>query len=448
MKSIHPVHQPSQDVVQTARKVIHDPVFCQDHRASDKCFTRHRRLTFMNVLLLLLQKTVRSIQLHLNDFFQTLDPNSLSVTPSSWCEARLKFRHTAFIELNQRAIIEVVYGGKSNFAVRRWNGYRVLAIDSSLIRLPNQKELGEKFGWVECSNQAGHSGHYPQARLSVLTDVLNRIGLQTLFVPWKTEERDLAFEHIQRMDQKDLGVLDRGFASYELFAQFVVHQRGFVCRCPRSSFSAVNQLFEDNQAGCSVIVTLRPSDKTQNSVQQAGLPEEIQVRFVTVRLKTGELEVLATNLLDESLYPTEQFKDLYHCRWGIETFYGVIKGRLDLENFTGYSQEAVLQDLHATIFLSNFESVLIEPAQQQLAQKSEGLKHPQQVNHAVSFHTIKSQIIALLLSSEPISEVLPKLRRLFLNNPVSSRPERYVPRRKRSGWRSYQYQRNVRKVVF
>ena len=448
MQSIHPVSQPSQVTVQTTRQLIYEPLFCERHRTNDKHFTRQRRLTFMNVVGLLLQKTVRSIQLHLNDFFEAFASDCPAVTPASWCEARLKLRHTAFIELNERAILDVAYGGQSNFAVRRWKGHRLLGLDSSLIRLPNRAALGQEFGWVQCSNQAGSAGQYPQGRLSVLTDLLNRIAIHTLFVPWQQGERDLVVEHLPRMEPDDVGILDRGFAAYELFAQFVARQRLFVCRCPTSSFAIVNQLFQDNRAGRSVIVTLRPSSHTRAQVRQAGLPEELRLRFVTVRLNTGQLEVLATNLLEESRYPTEEFQKLYNCRWGIETFYGLLKGRLDLENFTGLSAEAVRQDLHATIFLSNLESILIQPAQEQLQHKSQSLEHRQQVNHAVSFHAIKSQIIALLLSSQPITEVLPQLQRLFLSNPVSRRPERKVPRRKRSAWRSYQYQRNTRKVVF
>ena len=448
MQTLRPVHPPSETAVQTVRDLIHDEAFCQQHRACPKNFTRRRKFTFMNVVVVLLQKTVRSIQLHLHDFFEALAPNSPTVKASSWCEARLKLRHTAFLELNQRAILDVVYRGQSDLPVRRWNSHRLIAIDSSLIRLPNQKALGQEFGWVECSNQQGPSGRYPQARLSALTDVLNRIVIQTFFVPWQRGERDLAVEHIRALQPDDIGLLDRGFASYELWAQFIGQDRRFVCRCSTSSFSIVNQLFQDNQAGRSVTVILRSGSEKRAEMRRLGLPEEITVRFVTVRLKTGELEVLATNLLDEERYPTEEFGELYHCRWGVETYYGLVKGRLDLENFTGLSAEAVRQDLYATIFLSNLESILIQPVQEQLRQKSETLKNEQQVNHAVSFHALKSQIIRLLLSAEPISEVLPKLQRLFLDNPVSDRPERKVPRRKKSAWVSYHYQRNTRKVVF
>jgi hypothetical protein len=112
------------------------------------------------------------------------------------------------------------------------------------------------------------------------------------------------------------------------------------------------------------------------------------------------------------------------------------------------SAEAIRQDLHATIFLSNLESILIQPAQARLRQASAQRKHPAQVNHAVSFHALKSQIIQLLVSEEPIGQVLPKLERMFLDNPVSARPGRKVPRQKQSAWRSYHYQRNTRKSVF
>jgi hypothetical protein len=448
MRNLTSLDRASQGVIQTVRELIDDELFCWRHRTSHKHFTRRRKLPFVNVMVMLLQKTVRSIQLHLHDFFAAVSVAGQSASASSWCEARLKLKHTAFIELNERAILEVAYGGQKDFALHLWRGHRLLAFDSSLIRLPNEPALGEEFGWVECRNQEGSLGRYPQARLSALTDVLNRIVIEARFEPWQQGERDLALAHIPRMQPADIGLLDRGFASYELWAQFIAQPRRFVCRCPKSSFSPINQLFADNQAGRSVVVTLKPEPKKLAQIRRAGLPETITVRLVTVRLQTGELEVLATNLLDQTLYPTADFAELYHCRWGIETYYNLLKSRLDLENFSGLSAEAIRQDLHATIFLSNMESILIEPTQRQLRQGSEQRKYPAQVNHAVSFHALKSQIIALLLNDQPLSEVLPKLQGLFLDNPVSSRPGRKVPRQKQSAWRSYHYQRNTRKSVF
>jgi hypothetical protein len=427
--------------------MIQEPSFCQAHRVSDTCFIRRRKLTFVKVMVILLQKTVRSIQLHLHDFFGEWAQHS--AVASSWCEARLKLKHTAFLELNRRAILEVAYGGQSGFQVRRWKGHRLLGMDSSLIRLPHELAVGQAFGWMEFSNPPkGGPRRCAQARLSVLTDVLNRLAIETILTPWKQCEREMILAHWPQLERQDVSLLDRGFASYELWAQFSAHQRWFVCRCPDSSFAPINKLFAQNQAGRSVLITLAPPASKRAAVTRAGLPENIILRLVTVRLESGQLEVLATNLLDAATYSVEDLGAVYHHRWGIETYYGLLKGRLDLENFSGLSVEAIRQDLHATVFLSNLESILTRPAQGQLQEATAQGQHQAQVNHAVSFHALKSQMIQLLLSSKPVAEVLPQLQRLFLRNPVYSRPKRKVPRQKKSPWRSYNYQRNIKKAVF
>ena len=66
-----------------------------------------------------------------------------------------------------------------------------------------------------------------------------------------------------------------------------------------------------------------------------------------------------------------------------ETFYGVIKTRLEVENFTGISVEAVRQDFFSTIFLTGLESILTDAAQAKLDAKQNN-KHRQIVNRSVS----------------------------------------------------------------
>jgi hypothetical protein len=447
MQDTHPSFWLNASVDRT-RQLIAQESFCHRHRAHERAFTRQREFTFLTSMLFLLQKTIRSVQLHVHSFFESLGHEAPGPTASAWSQARAKLRYTAFIALNEKAIVKVVYRDRAHPQLRLWKGHRLMAIDSSLVRLPNQKDLGQEFGWVECKNHSEECSRYPQARLSALTDVLNRIAIETRFEPWTKGERELAREHVKRLEPWDLALLDRGFAEYYLWACFVRADRRFVCRCQANTFAVVNQLFKDNQEGRSVTVELVPHRELLKELEEAGLPTVLKLRFVTVRLKTGELEVLATNLLDEKLYPTQCFGELYNHRWGVETYYGLLKGRLDLGNFTGLSAEAIRQDVYSTVFVSNLESLLIAPANQQLEQHSQCLQHPQQVNHAVSFHAIKSHIIALLAGPEPTAQVVEKLHQLFLANPTTLRPERIVPRKKPSAWRSYYHQRQVRKAVF
>src|SRR5439155_12869198 len=97
------------------------------------------------------------------------------------------------------------------------------------------------------------------------------------------------------------------------------------------SFAAAQDVFRMHRAGRSKTVRLLAPADQRAELRGLGLPLELTVRFVSVRLPSGELEVLATSLLDEQRYPTEEFLIVYHYRWNHETFYGMMKGGLDLE---------------------------------------------------------------------------------------------------------------------
>ena len=434
------------NVVASTRQLLQDRVFMAAHRRNENCFTRQRWFTFPRVCVLIVQKTVRSTHARLAEFFARLveepDAPTAGPTASAWTQARAKLKHTAFIELNRQAILQPVSGPEN--PIQRWRERRLLAIDSSLLRLPATAALAERFGWSTTENQHGPTGQYVQARLGVLYDLLNQIALDALVTPVARGERELAGEQLGQARAQDVIVMDRGFCSRQLFARCRQQQRDFVCRCERTGFSIVRELFARGEAGRSVTVTLGPPAKKKP------LPAAVaalRVRFITVALPTGELEVLATSLVDEEKFPTAEFARLYQARWGIETYFARLKGRLDLEHFSGQTLEAVLQDLHATLYLSNLETVLIGPAQAELRQHSQTCAPPQQVNHAVAFHALKSRLIQLLLSPRPLEEVVALLQQSFRQNAQLIRPNRTVPRRL-SKWNSYFFRRNVRKSVF
>jgi hypothetical protein len=226
----------------------------------------------------------------------------------------------------------------------------------------------------------------------------------------------------------------------------------FIVRCNRQCFAEATRLFERNEDGASVTVTL-PAASRRAEAKKAGLPLELKVRFVSLQLSSGELEVLVTSLVDEERYPTSEFQKVYHQRWGVETFYGLLKGRLALENFSGVTVEAVLQDIHAAVFLTNLESVVTRKAQARLPQpgQEQGKKkrrYRKKVNRAVSFHALKSRVIDLLIGKEPVDKVLEELTELFLANPVSERPERVRPREEVPRSRLINFLKRSRKIVF
>jgi hypothetical protein len=436
-------------LVQALRAKLRDENFLARHRVRPQDFTRHRQLTFPLLMLFVLQQTVKSIQRHLHEFLDELAQGQIfePVTSGAVTHARAKLKESAFIELNRDCVLPAVYGPEH--AIQRWRGHRLLGVDSSLVRLPDSPELGQTFGWKEAANQHGSTGtRYPEARLSVVYDLLNRVGLEARLEPSPLGEVALALQQLEQVQAGDIEINDRGFTGYLYLA--AVAQRGhFISRCSTGSFLAAQELFRLNRANHSQVVWLHASADQKAPCQRLGLPLKFKVRFVSVRLPTGELEVLATSLLDEALYPTEEFLTVYHYRWGHETYHLMLKGRLELENFSGRTVEAIRQDVQAAVLLANLESVLNEPTQAALAEHAAPGTQPRQVNRSNSYHALKDQVLDLLYRDEPVPTVIAKLMKLFRGSPVAVRPNRQVPRRRRPSFhRSYHFQRRVKKTVF
>jgi hypothetical protein len=437
-------------LVETLRTMLCDPSFLARHRVRPQDFTRDCQLTFPVLMLFILQKTIKSIQRHLHEFLHELAQGEIfeSVSSGAVTHARAKLKESAFIELNRESVLPTVYS--SERPIQRWRDHRLFGIDSSLMRLPDSEELGQAFGWKETSNQKGATGtRYPEARLSVVYDLLNRIGHDARVEPSIVGEVTMAIQQLEYLQPGDVAINDRGFSGYVYFA--MVMQRGahLIGRCSTGSFLAAQEMFGLKRANQSKVVWLFAPPDQKAECRRLGLPLKMEVRFVSLRLPTGELEVLATSLLDEARYPTEEFLTVYHWRWGHETYHLMLKGRLEVENFSGRTVEAVGQDVQAAVLLANLESVLSEPTQAALIEQSTPQTQPVQVNRSTSYHALKHQVLELLYSDIPAQQVIHQLTKLFAGSPVAVRPNREVPRRGRTSFhRSYHFQRRVKKAVF
>jgi len=127
----------------------------------------------------------------------------------------------------------------------------------------------------------------------------------------------------------------------------------------------------------------------------------------------------------------------------------MLKGRLELENFSGRTTEAVRQDVQAAVLLANLESLLSEPAQAALEEQSGPEAQPLKVNRSNAYHGMKLKLLELLYSDTPAPLVLTKLMIFFQGSPVATPPERKAERRRRPSFhRSYHFQRRVKKLVF
>src|SRR4030095_9305745 len=191
---------------------------------------------------------------------------------------------------------------------RRWRGHRVLGVDGSQVWLPDHAQVVRDFGVVEVANNSGPTGtRYIPGRLSVLYDLLNEIGLDAQLAAVRVSEVELAFRQLAAVQAGDVLVWDRGFTGYLLMATVGARGAHFVGRCSTGSFGPAQEMFRSNRAGRSVVTEVWASPSQRAQAQAQGLALKLKVRFVSLRLATGELEVLVTSLLDPENYPTQEF---------------------------------------------------------------------------------------------------------------------------------------------
>ena len=435
-----------QLLIDLTRQEIKKLEFINHHKNDPRDFTRERVFSFALVFILLLQKSVKSLQLVLNEIFVEAHIKH-TVTSSAYSQVRKKFKHTAFMALNERAIS--LYYSDNN--IKRWKGYRVFGVDASRIILPNHPEIKAEFGDIPIKNQHGESGRYSSAWFECRYDVLNHIAYQSELYPSDSYEVDLALKLLKESvdegtDSNDLDIYDRGYCSYKMIAHLMHYKRAFVIRCKANTFKEAASLFS-GQGHWSKTVKLNVPQNKKKEMQTAGLPTEVEVRFVSVVLDTGEIEVLITSLMDVGIQRSE-FKILYFLRWGVEGFYHLLKGRLNLENFTGKSLESIKQDFWSSIYISNVETIFTEDIQEEINTDLKENQSPKKINKAVSFNAIKNMAFELFFYEKDETMIEEKLTQLFKTNTLVQREGRNVTHKKFSWPKTINFQKRNRKHVF
>lgn len=413
-----------QGLIDELSKRLHSDEFKARHRQSQTDFTRKRCLPFVIVVVFLLNMLKHSLQDELDEFFN-IEKNSVvaarEVTKSAFSQARKKLKPDAFIELN-RVQVDYFY---AHFESETWHGHRLIAVDGSTCVLPRTPEVREHFGALE----PAQGDACPLARVSQMFDVLNKITLDARIAPHATGERELAAQHFAHLKAGDLVLLDRGYPAFWLFAMIGARQAHFCARMPLGIWNVVDQFVASGRD--EQIVTLQPSRKAVEECQARGLSTEpLTMRLIRVELDTGEIEVLATSLLDSETYPVTIFKALYHQRWPVEEDYQFLKCRIEVENFSGKTVLAIYQDFHAKVFTKNLTAILAHPAQKVVRQESQGKQYTYQVNMTNAFSKMKDTVVVLLRGTHILS-ILKALWQQMVTTIEPIRPGRSYPRQKR-----------------
>ncbi|WP_231272851.1 IS4 family transposase [Clostridium botulinum] len=360
--------------------LIGDYSFKCTNRTKEIHFTRERKMGFKETIMFMINMVNKSLQVELNNYFETILNKDNPSTKQAYSKARQNIEAKAFIQLNDK-INELVY--KDEFEYKLWNGYRLSAIDGSVIQLPDTKLLRKEFGYIE--NQ---KNKVARARVSCILDVLNKIVIESKIDIYKASERNMAKELILKMlknrTESELILFDRGYPGTKFFSFLKENNVEFLMRAKVNFSKDIKNAKQPDQ-----IINIKNGK------------EVLTVRVVRFLLSSGIEEVLITSLLDKK-YTLEDLKELYFKRWCVEVKYDELKNRLEIENFTGRTKKAIEQDFYASIYLSNMIELARQESDKIIKEKNKGknLKHEYKTNLNILIGSLKDKLIIMMLEKD------------------------------------------------
>lgn len=397
---------------------IHALVYSENYKESAKVrkadFTRRRKMDFVQTICFILSGTKKSLQTALNTFCSSMKMEVDSYSKQAFSKGRRRIRPEAFKELFEYT----AHTFYEEYDYRTYRGYRVFAIDGTRYNLPNTDELRQKYG-VQTSN--GHP--QVQALGSCLYDVLNGMLLDARFSPCRANEREEAKAHLLKLKEfssnKELVLLDRGYPSADLIATFEEMGYSYIMRCSKEFLCAV----KTNGADC--VITHQFKKLKDRS---------FTLRVIRFPIGDGKDEILITNIFDNQ-FSVNDFKDLYKMRWSIESKYDDLKNKLEIENFSGTTEIAILQDYYATMFLAELAGIIAFEYSAEIEQLHNFVdnKHTYALNISMTISTLKTKVVELIMcdSKRKSRKILNQIQHTLKTCVVPVRPNRSFPRKKR-----------------
>lgn len=263
------------------------------------------------------------------------DPTALSEEAFVQARRLLPQRYWVALILLLGEIFQARHG-----ELTRWNGFRLLALDGTCLRLPRQA-LGEHFGYAR--NRKGRRA-VPQARLTMLQLPLVRLPWRYELTPKTQGESTVAARLLKDIHRDDLVLMDRGFFHFNLFQQ--IEQAGAyfaIRRIKRLRFRTIRRLGEKDQ-----LVVWTPAARRWQGAS-------MKLRVIGYQIKGFRASWIVSNVLDPKRISRRQFvgladseawrteKDagLYHRRWEIETTFRELKRVQQMHKLRGRTPQTI-----------------------------------------------------------------------------------------------------------
>ena len=200
----------------------------------------------------------------------------------------------------------------------RWRGLALYGIDGTAMRVADTPENEAAF---KRPGSGRDSAAYPQARIVGLMVLRSHLLAGMALGSWNQSELSLAEPLWDKIPEKTLTLIDKGFLSYTVLQRIQTGgaKRHWLVPAKKNlNWTVVQQLGPDDD-----LVEITPARTTRRKHPE--LPETMTVRAIRYQRRGFQPRILLTSLLDPNTYPAHEILELYHERWEIEIGYDEIK---------------------------------------------------------------------------------------------------------------------------
>ena len=388
-------------------------------RMKKNFFIRNRKMNLTKMIMFILSKKGLTLNMEIENFKNLMSNEMPDITESAICQQRKNLNPEIFRKM-MRTYIEDTYDEGHDYDT--YKGYLVFAIDGMKIELPNVPELQKEYG-----NNSGREDQRPcvRALTSSIYDVVNNMVIDSQIAPLRTSEKELAQKNIEEMiytigDRIELNkviiIFDRGYPSTEMIGLLEELGIKYLFRLSSNKFKENVKQMQTRDEETKIKITKSRINTIEDKwlKQILSNKEYLESRLVKYELKTGEEEILLTNLKKEE-FKTEEIGELYFKRWKIELAYDIAKNKLEIQNISGHSKIVVEQDFYAQMYLLNIAEDLRKEANKKVKNKKEnGYKYDYKINMNVLIGKMRIYLIEMMI------------RRVFFNEDASSRYQKII----------------------
>ena len=391
-------------------------------------FTKNRKISFSDVLLSTISMQKSASKTELLKYF---DFNASAPTASALIQQRKKISPEAFDSL--------FYSFSNAFFLdKTLKGYDPIAVDGSDIYIPRNPKDPDTYRVTDRYNKGFNMIH-----LNAAYNLLSHLYTDVILQPLNHINEYIAMcdiiDHYTATNptRKPLFIADRGLVSFNVFAHAIENNAYFLVRAresnPRSMLATIKlpdspeyDIIFERWLTRKKTKTVKAEPEVYKTIANRTFdyldPKSkslyyISFRIVSFVLPNGNTEVVYTNLPKED-FSTEELRELYNMRWGIETSFRDIKYAAGLLFFHSRKKDLVIQEIYAKLILYNF-CELITGA---IVVEKKDRKYSYRINFSIAI-AICTEFLRRSCASPPIDVIALIGREL-----IAVRPDRRNPR--------------------